>query len=140
MHILKNSSIWKSCLLSIRLIYGLLSFGPWGNWESLRAHGPSSGFFIEGNLRAHAALSWRERIFFFFGFFFILFFFMKNVNKKFKQTFLWWVYNQNLSNMFLRIQMSKHNELKQKKDRKTLCMRSWLGSLWSDHLAQERLN
>ena len=36
--------------------------------------------------------------------------------------------------------MSKHNELKQKKDRKTPWMRSWLGSLWSDHLAQERLN
>ena len=42
--------------------------------------------------------------------------------------------------MFLRIQMSKHNELKQKKDRKTPWMRSWLGRLLSDHLAQERLN
>ena len=42
--------------------------------------------------------------------------------------------------MFLRIQMSKHNELKQKKDRKTPWMRSWLGSFLSDHLAQERLN
>ena len=36
--------------------------------------------------------------------------------------------------------MSKHNELKQKKERKTPWMRSWLGSLWSDHLAQEKLN
>ena len=42
--------------------------------------------------------------------------------------------------MFLRIQMSKHNELKQKKDRKTPWMRSWLGSLGSDHLAHEKLN
>jgi hypothetical protein len=42
--------------------------------------------------------------------------------------------------MFLRIQMSQHNELKQKKDRKTPWMRSWLRSLWSDHLAQEELN
>jgi hypothetical protein len=36
--------------------------------------------------------------------------------------------------------MSKHDELKQKKDRKTSWMRSWLGSLWNDHLAQEKLN
>jgi hypothetical protein len=42
--------------------------------------------------------------------------------------------------MFLRIQMSKHNELKQKKDKKNPWIRSWLGSLWSDHLAQEKLN
>ena len=55
---------------------------------------------------------------------------MKNVNNKFKQTFLWWVYNQNLSNMFLRIQMSKHNELKEKKDRKTPWIRSLFGAYW----------
>ena len=36
--------------------------------------------------------------------------------------------------------MSKQNELKQKKDRRTPWMRSWLESLWSDHLAQEKLN
>jgi hypothetical protein len=42
--------------------------------------------------------------------------------------------------MFQRIQMSKHNELKQKKDRKTPWMRFWLASLGSDHLAQGKLN
>ena len=148
MHILKTNSGWRSWPLSIRWMDGLLGFGPWGDWESLEAHAPSSGLFIEGNLRAHA-LSWIERIFFglfdfliFLIFYFFFFFLLKvkNINNKFKQTFLWWVYNQNLSNMFLRIQMSKHNELKQKKDRKTPWMRSWLGSLWSDHLAQEKLN
>ena len=41
--------------------------------------------------------------------------------------------------MFLRIQMSKRNEFKQRKDRKTSWMRSWLGSWWNDHLAQEKL-
>ena len=65
MHILKTSSIWRSCLLSIGWMDGLLGFGPWGNWESLGAHAPSSGLFIEGNLRAYA-LSWTKRIFFFF--------------------------------------------------------------------------
>ena len=65
MHILKTSSIWRSCLLSIGWMDGLLGFGPWGNWESLGAHAPSSGLFIEGNLRAHA-LSWTKIIFFFF--------------------------------------------------------------------------
>ena len=69
MHILKTSSIWWSCLLSIGWMDGLLGFGPWGNWESLGAHAPSSGLFIEGNLKA-PALSWRERIFFGFLIFF----------------------------------------------------------------------
>ena len=126
MHILKTSNSWRSCPLNIGWMDGVLGFRPWGNWESLRVHAPSSGLFIEGNLRAHA-LSWTERIFFGFLFIYLLFFLfwfsflleVKNVNNKFKQTFLWWVYNQNLSNMFLRIQMSKQNELKQKKDRKT---------------------
>ena len=76
MHILKTSSIWRSCLLSIGWMDGLLGFGPWGNWESLGANGPSSGLFIEGNLRAHA-FSWTERIFF-LNFFLKL----KNVNRK----------------------------------------------------------
>ena len=92
MHILKTSNGWRSCPLSIRWMDGLLGFGPWGDWKSLGAH----------------ALSWREIFFWLFDFFlFLIFFLMKNVSKKFKQTFLWWVHNQNLSNMFLRIQMSK---------------------------------
>ena len=83
MHILKTSNGWRSCPLSIGWMDGLLGLGPWGNWESLRAHTPGSGLFIEGNLRAHA-LSWRD--------FFIIYLFIfevKNVNNKFKQTFLW---------------------------------------------------
>ena len=44
---------------------GVLAFGPWGNWESLGVHAPSSWLFIEGNLRAHA-LSWIEKFFWFF--------------------------------------------------------------------------
>ena len=57
---------------------------------------------------------------------------MKNVNKK--------------SNKMIRSEskpkqhvsknkISKQNELKQRKDKRTSWMRSWLGSLWSDHLA-----
>ena len=65
MHILKTSSSWRSCPLSIGWMNGLLGFWPWGYWESLGAHAPSSRLFIEGNLRAHAP-SWIER--FFFGF------------------------------------------------------------------------
>ena len=38
------------------------------------------------------------------------------------------------------IQIRTHNELEQKKDRTTSWMRSWYGSLWNDHLAQEKLN
>ena len=106
MHILKTSNSWRSCPLNIGWMDGVLGFRPWGNWESLRVHAPSLGLFIEGNLRAHA-LSWTERFFFFDFLIFLIFFFflleVKNVNNKFKQTFLWWVYNQNLSNMFLRI-------------------------------------
>jgi hypothetical protein len=110
MHILKTSNGWISCQVSIGWMDGLLGFEPWGNWESLGVHAPSSGLFIEGNLRAHA-LSWTNR------FSFWIFFFK------------WKIQNQNLSNMFLRIQMSKQNKLKQEKDRRTPWMRSWLGSL-----------
>ena len=67
-HILKTSSSWRSCPLSIGWLDGLLGFGPWGNWESLGVHAPSSGLFIEGNLKAHV-LSWIERVFFFFWLF-----------------------------------------------------------------------
>ena len=63
MHILKTSSSWRSCPLSIGWIDGLLGFGPWGGWESLGAYASSSGLFIEGNLRAHA-LSWTKFFFF----------------------------------------------------------------------------
>ena len=70
MLILKTSRGWRSWPLSIGWIDGLLGFGPWGDWESLGAHAPSSGLFIEGNLKAHA-LSLRERILFLaFWFFF----------------------------------------------------------------------
>ena len=118
---------------------GLISFGPWGNWKSLGAHALRSELFIEGNLRAYAPSWTKWFVFWLFDFFFWIFL-MKNINKKSKKTFLWQVQNQNLSNMFLRIQMSKQNEPKQKKDRRTPWMKSWLESLWSDHLAQKRLN
>jgi hypothetical protein len=52
---------------------GLLGFGPCRNWESLGVHAPSSGLFIEGNLRAHA-LSWTERFFIFYFILAFLFF------------------------------------------------------------------
>ena len=80
MHILKTSNGWRSCPLSIGWMNGLLDLGPWGNWESLRAQTPGSGLFIEDNLRPMPLVG---EIFFFF------FFEVKNVNNKFKQTFLW---------------------------------------------------
>ena len=70
MHILKTSSGWRSWPLSIGWMDELLGFGPWGDWESLGAHAPSSGLFIEGNLRAHA-LSWTKSFIFIFIFNFL---------------------------------------------------------------------
>jgi hypothetical protein len=76
----------------------------------------------------------------FFGFLFLFFILNEECKQEIQTNIPMISSKSNLCNMFLRIQMSKHNELKQKKDRKTPWMRSWLGSLWSDHLAQERLN
>ena len=74
MHILKTSSGWRSCPLSIEWMDRLLGFWRWGDWKSLGARASSSRLFIECNLRAHA-LSWIENFFFGFLIYFFIFFF-----------------------------------------------------------------
>ena len=65
---------------------------------------------------------------------------MKNVNNKFKQTFIWWVYNRNLSNIFKWANIKNLNKRKIEKPHRwdlglgacwviTWLKRGWIGRL-----------